>query len=600
MLTTDQYLELVTKRSQEGKPLSRVYRNIRNLDLFLTAYDNLHRNKGAMTAGTDKNDTVDGMSIERINTIIEQLKEGTFKWKPSRREYIDKPDGGKRPLSIPSWTDKLVQEVIRMVLEAYYEPKFLDCSHGFRPKRGCHTALYTIREKWKGAKWFIEGDIKGCFSNIGHEILLSTIARDIKDERLIKLLREMLKAGYLENWTYHITHSGTPQGGVVSPILANIYLNELDCYVQDLITAHTQGIRRRPNPEWTNLRYKEKQLRKKGRIAEADKVRKVWRTLPSGDPQDANYRRLRYMRYADDFILAYIGPKSEAKAIKTDIQRFLAETLKLELSTEKTLITHAVTEKARFLGYEVYVQMNNTKIAMGGGGMQRTVNGRIALRVPKEVIFKWIRQVSRNGKPADRPALLHHPDFDIIATYKAEFDGLCNYYQMAINASDLNRVKSAYLESALRTLAAKHQAKMTKIYRKYVEKNEPGMKTHIKIVVERKDKAPKIIRLGHRSIVYVRKPAYIVDEMETSMIRRKRSSLIERLLAEECELCGAQNVPIEMHHVNKLKDLKKKYKGKTPPRWVITMTAMRRKTLATCERCHTLIETGKYDGIRVK
>ena len=217
MAHNHKFIDIVHKLGTKGYPLTGVYRRIQDKELFLAAYGKLYANQGATTAGTDPEDTVDGMSVERIEEILTQLRDGTYRWKPVRRVEIPKTNGKTRPLGIPSWSDKLLQEVIRMVLEAYYEHKFSKRSHGFRPFRSCHTALKQIHHSWKGTKWFIEGDIKGCFDNIDHQILLNILARDIKDNRFLKLIRQMLQAGYLEKWQYHATYSGTPQGGIVSP-----------------------------------------------------------------------------------------------------------------------------------------------------------------------------------------------------------------------------------------------------------------------------------------------------------------------------------------------------------------------------------------------
>ncbi len=232
MRTAQDYLELIHARGRKGLELNRIYRIILNRDLFLAAYGKLYANKGATTPGTDPNDTIEGMSIERIDKVIEKLKNRTFRWKPVKRVHIPKKNGKKRPLGISNWEDKMVEEVLRLVLEAYYEPQFSEHSHGFRPKRGCHTALREIQRTWKGTKWLIEGDIKGCYDNISHKILIDIIKRNIKDRSLITLLEDMLKAGYMEQWKFHQTYSGTPQGNGVSPLLANIVLNELDKYVK--------------------------------------------------------------------------------------------------------------------------------------------------------------------------------------------------------------------------------------------------------------------------------------------------------------------------------------------------------------------------------
>ena len=325
MQKAEQILQAMQKMGEKRIPLTRVYRSLFSEDLFLAAYDKIARNRGALTAGTES-DTADGMNRKRIQSIIEQLRCERFKFHPARRIQIPKKSGGTRPLGIPNFTDKLVQEVLRMVLEAYYEPRFRDSSHGFRPGRGCHTALADLQYKFKGAAWFIEGDIHGCFDNIDHEILMAILARDIQDGRLLNLLRMGLQAGYMEDWQYNRTYSGTPQGGILSPLLANIYLNELDAYIEDvLIPQHTRGKRRAPNLEYYRLGYAIKCARKAGDAERVQQLELQRRTLSSQDVYDPNFRRLQYIRYADDFVLSVIGTKSEAEEIKAAIGALLKE-----------------------------------------------------------------------------------------------------------------------------------------------------------------------------------------------------------------------------------------------------------------------------------
>ena len=214
-----------SKHSQEI--FTRLYRYLLREDTYFIAYQNLYANRGAGTKGTD-HDTADGFSLDYIHKIITELKELKYEPRPVRRTYIEKRNGKMRPLGIPSFKDKLIQEIIRSILEAIYEPLFSSHSHGFRPQRSCHTALKKISYSFRGIKWFIEGDIKGCFDSIEHNILLSILSSKIRDSKFLNLIRKFLKAGYMENWVYHRTYSGTPQGGILSPILANIYLNELD------------------------------------------------------------------------------------------------------------------------------------------------------------------------------------------------------------------------------------------------------------------------------------------------------------------------------------------------------------------------------------
>ena len=300
----------------------RLYRNLFNRDLFLLAYQNIYASQGNMTQGTDGK-TIDGMSIRRIDKLIESLKDESYQPQPSRRTYIPKKNGKLRPLGIPSFDDKLIQEVIRMLLEAVYENSFSDTSHGFRPKRSCHTALQQIQTRFTGVKWFVEGDIKGFFDNINHEILIKILSERIKDERFLRLIRKFLKAGYLEEWRFHNTYSGTPQGGIISPILANIYLDKLDKFMEKLQTEFNCGERRKRHKETYELEKKRgvlaKNLRKATNETEKsvllEKIRELDKKkgdYPSSDPFDGDFKRLQYTRYADDFIVGIIGSKADA------------------------------------------------------------------------------------------------------------------------------------------------------------------------------------------------------------------------------------------------------------------------------------------------
>jgi len=603
MLEALKYIEIVKSRGQRKLQLERVYRNMRQKALFLTAYGKIAANKGATTPGIDPEDTIDGMTLDRIDRSIDQLKTGTYQWKPVRRTYIDKKNSNKkRPIGQPSFNDKLVQEVIRMILEAYYEPQFSDLSHGFRPGRGCHTALKEV-SKWHGTRWFIEGDVANCFGEIDHEILLSIIQQSIPDRRFIKLLRELLEAGYMEDCKYNNTYSGVPQGGIVSPILSNILLNELDQYIENtLIPQYTKGERRKTNPEYAKIQG---QIRKAQAEGEREQVKELYRELrkhPSGDPTDKEFSRLRYCRYADDWLLGYMGTKAEAEEIKQKINDFL-KTIKLELSEEKTLITHATSERAHFLGYEIYTSTSN-RLTTGKSGSKKTTKTRaisykIMMSVPQKVTNEWIRRHTRKGKPIHRNELLNNSEFDIITAYGMEFQGLVNYYCMAFDVSrHMYRIKHIMAKSLAKTLAAKYKRNVAWAYRTFKHKFETGV-TGFRLVIDREPpKKPLIAKYGAKPIHYDRNPSYIRDTKPHPLARR--TELIDRLLADECELCGSTE-NVQVHHVRALKDVKKKYAGKRhPPSWVIAMMERNRKTLVVCKMCHLRIHNGKYDGPKLK
>lgn len=586
MHTTPKYLEIVKSRGERRLELKRVYRNLQNKELFLTAYSRIYENTGAVTRGIDPTDTVDGMSLKKIEKIIDRLKNGKYKWKPARRIYIPKSNGKLRPISIPGWSDKLLQKVIEMVLCTYYEPQFYNNSHGFRPVRGCHTALEEIVYKWQGMKWFIELDIRGCFDNINQEKLLTIIEKNIKDNRLLKLIKKMTKAGYINNFKYERTYSGVPQGGILSPLLSNIYLNELDKFIiEKLMHKYNRKKSRRSNSKYTKLTDKIKIAKKNKNYKQYKVLKKQRNTLPTGDPQDADYRRLKYIRYADDALLGFIGTKAEAETIKTEIGKFLKEELGLEMSEEKTFITHATEGKARFLGYNISMARCNSKKCNGN----RSVNGQPTLQVPPEITKEWIRKVSRNGKPHQRRELLNRSDYDIVYTYNAEFQGLANYYIMAQNlAMEMYKLKYVYTQSLVKTLSNKHNVKVTRIYKKHCKVFDTGVKG-LEVRVKREGKTPLIARFGSKPIKR-KKRTTIKDEIR--VVKIGRNEILKRLLNDVCEICGHKG-NIEMHHIRKLKDLKRRYRGrKPPPKWVTQMIAINRKTLPVCKGCHRKIHNG--------
>ena len=591
MRPAETVLNVIRERGERGLPLENIYRLLYNRELYLRAYGRLYSNQGAMTKGTTA-ETVDGMSLAKIDRIIDELRYERFRWTPVRRVNIPKPNGNTRALGIPTWTDKLLQEVIRMILEAYYEPQFSDHSHGFRPDRGCHTALGEVVTHWTGVRWFVEGDIKGCFDNIDHEVMLSALGEKLHDNRFLNLLKYLLKAGYMEDWHYGRTLSGTPQGGVVSPILANVYLDRLDRFVERvLIPAHTRGTARRVNRPWNALKGRMAYQKEKGNYTLAAQLRKQMQQLPSVDPHDPGFRRLRYVRYADDFVLGFSGPKAEAEQIKESLKTFLRDTLKLELSREKTLITHATSQAAKFLGYELVNQQVNDKLDHTG---RRSVNGRIGLRVPAKVIEQHCQAYMSNGKPAHRSVLIHDEDYSIVSRYQSEFRGVVQYYLLAQNVSHFGKLQWVMGQSLTKTLASKHKTTTRKVFRRYrsTALTEHGERACLKVEVQRGNgKRPLVAQFG--GIPLKRNRQAVLADQKPQRYRFERNELIKRLLADTCEMCGS-TVDVEVHHVRALRDLNVKGQGEKS-KWVQVMAARRRKTLVVCRPCHLNAHGGNWN-----
>lgn len=581
-------LDVIGKRGARGLPIERIYRQLFNKDLFLVAYGRLYSNAGAMTPGVT-GETVDGMSLAKIDAIIGVLRSERYRWRPVKRVYIPKKSGKLRPLGLPTWSDKLVAEVVRLLLEAYYEPQFSDRSHGFRPGRGCHTALSEIVEVWKGTHWFIEGDISDCFGSLDHQVLLAILAEKIHDGRFLRLISGMLEAGYLEDWRWNTTLSGAPQGGVASPVLSNVYLDRFDQFVeQRLLPEHNRGRRRRSNREYRKLEFAIARARRRGDRVEAHRLNLLRRRLPSQDPNDPDYRRLRYTRYADDWLLGFAGPKHEAEQIKSAIATFLRDELKLELSQSKTLITHAASQAARFLGYEITAQHCDTKISRN----RRAVNAAIGLKVPKTVIRQRCALYSKNGKPAQRGALLHDDDFTIVAKYGSEYAGLVQYYLLAQDVFRLQCLRWVMETSMLKTLAGKHRSTVTKMARRYKTTiaTPTGRQTVFQVVVERdRGRRPLVARFGGIPLKRVR--TAVLTDQRPVMASAKRNELIHRLLAGRCEICEA-TTDLEVHHIRKLADLNKPGRREQPS-WIRLMAMRRRKTLVICRPCHEDIHAGR-------
>jgi group II intron reverse transcriptase/maturase len=585
MQSAETVLDVLRERGRRGLPLKELYRQLFNPQLYLLAYGRIYSNHGAMTPGAD-GETADGMSLGKIGRIIGALRCERYRFAPVRRVWIPKKNGKLRPLGLPSWSDKLVGEVIRLLLEAYYEPRFSGHSHGFRPGRGCHTALTDVAVGWTGTTWFIEGDISDCFGAFDHQVMLATLAEKIHDNRFLRLVRGMLTAGYLEDWTWHATLSGVPQGGVVSPVLSSIYLHRLDNFVETvLIPRHSGGASRRPNPEYKRVQQAAARARRRGDRATARQLRRQLRSLPAGDPRDPRYRRLRYVRYADDTLLGFTGPKAEAEQIRQELTAFLRDELNLELNQDKTLITHARTEAARFLGYEITVQHADSMITKG----RLTVNGVIGLRVPAAVIKAKCAPYLQRGEPARRAQLKDLDDYKIIRIYDAEYRGVVQYYLLAHDVWRLNRLHWAAQTSLLKTLAAKYDSTVSAMAARYKAKTETphGTRTCLQASVERNGRPPLVARFG--GIPLIRRKNAVIEDRVPGTSTHPRKELITRLQRNKCEICG-QPGPVHVHQVRKLADLTRP--GTAQPEWAQLMARMRRKTLIACGQCHEQIHAG--------
>ena len=598
MEKSERVLKALSDHSQSSDyKYERLYRYLFSEEMFAVAYQRIYAKQGNMTPGTDGK-TIDEMSLERIERLIVSLKDESYQPHPARRVYIPKKNGKKRPLGIPSFEDKLVQEVVRLLLEAIYEGHFEGTSHGFRPHRSCHTALGMIQKSFAGAKWFIEGDIKGFFDNIDHNVLISILRERISDERFLRLIRKFLNAGYVEDWKYNKTYSGTPQGGIISPMLANIYLDKFDKYIKEYAAKFRKGDRRSINPEYWRLNNKKNWLKKKLQKTSDEQIRKSYLyeiaqlskqmlSTPHKDAMDADFRRMQYVRYADDFLISVIGSKSECETIKADITQFMREQLKLELSDEKTLITHA-QDKAKFLGYEIFIRKSDAVKRNKDGVLKRDFNGAVVLTLNSAVIQKKLTEYNalevRNIDGKDiwwsKPRRYMTPmkPEDILAQYNAETRGLYNYYSLAANVSKECASFAFIMKmSMFKTLGWKLNTSARKVRQKYQKDKD--------FVIPYNDaKGKQKYRVFYNEGFKKRNAQFDVDyDKLPQTMYVPYPSLVERLKDGRCELCGKEG-KVVMHHVRTLTKLT----GNNE--WEILMLKRHRKTLVVCEDCNSMIQ----------
>lgn len=585
-------LAILSRMAQKPEvKYDKLFQKLYNTKLWLLAYESIAPKPGNMTPGTDGR-TIDGMGMRRINGVIAELKASRYKPKPVRRVYIPKANGKERPLGIPSFEDKLLQTVVRLILEAIYEPIFTDASHGFRPNRSCHTALEQVK-RMTGTRWWVEGDIRSFFDDLCHDTLLRILSKRITDKRFLHLIGQFLRAGYMEDLQYHQTYSGAPQGGNLSPVLSNIYLNELDQRMARKIAEFNKGKARREDREYRSVRHRMERAKKKalqtGDWTTYKALRQKRLSMPASDHQDPNFRRMYYCRYADDFLVGIIGSKADAVVVKSWLDNYLRRELQLELSAEKTLITNA-KQRVRFLGYDIKKWKGERVRRIQtphGSVLTRTSTRHLALLLPRD---RGIAFTKEYGNPSrwqgkHRPHLLCLSDLEILMTYNAEISGFLGYYSLADNLKAVaSKVLWMTTTSFLRTLAAKHKSSLKKEAKRL--KRGPARYVIFQKVGNGADREYELIA-STRQLKQTKTTYASVDLKPRVWTYRTRSELGQRLLANQCEWCGNQAGPFEVHHVRKLKDLK----GKAE--WEIIMIARRRKTMVLCKGCHTDLHAGR-------
>jgi len=569
--------------------------------LYIVAYERIKSAPGNMTPGSDGK-TIDGTSMKEIHSLIQEMQTEQFQFKAVRTVYIPKANGKMRKLGIPSTRDKIVQEVIRIILECIYDspggPYFHEASHGFRPDRSCHTALREIRGKWPALNWFLEGDIQACFDAIDHHVLVNLLRKKIRDERFLHLIWKLLRAGYLDlQEASQNSLAGTPQGGLASPILANVYLHELDEKVEEIQKRWERGGKRKHrNPLWRKLSAEKIRLVREGatRTKEFRQIVQRIRSIPAIEVNDPNFIRIKYLRYADDWLIGICGPRTLAEQIKDELKHFLGQHLKLTLSEEKTQITHARKEQAHFLG---------TRLAIGREGVQRVVttnngSGRpiqrrstgseIVMTAPKDELIKKLHAkgfCTGTGQPTTKLGWIYLDTDQIITLFSGINRGIQNYYRFADNFGHLGHIQYILKFSLAKTLAAKYKRSVSQIFRRFgkapaiIRKAKDGKRDRHIVFYSNSDwkKQRNGFQIGQEK----------VDRLQWSITMRSRSKL-----GMPCCICNSVQ-QVEMHHVRHIR----KTGGKKPVGVNAILQLMNRKQIPVCKTCHQKIHRGDYDGL---
>jgi group II intron reverse transcriptase/maturase len=582
-----------------------LYRLMYREDHYIIAYERIKSKPGNMTPGTDEQ-TLDDFSLASIREIIQEMRTEQFRFRPARQQFIPKPNGKMRKLGMPCVRDKVVQEVMRLILEAIYDspqaPYFQETSHGFRPQRSCHTALREVRTHWTAVNWYIEGDIHACFDELDHQILVQILRKKIQDARFLNLVRKLLKAGYMDLHGHNKESLiGSPQGGLVSPILANVYLHELDEYVGKLRENYEKGTRKRDNPAWVRL------IREKNRlVAQGATKTKALRTLmkqlrvtPSKLVNDPAYGRLKYLRYADDWLIGLCGSQATAEEIKEQVKTFLQDHLKLTLSEEKTRITNARTEEAWFLG---------TTLTIGNGGeakvvQQKTSKGKTIqrrstgwatiLKAPMDKLLKRLKErgfCTGTGEPIAKGLWTPLDADQIIQLYSSVNRGLQNYYRFVDNWKQCSRIQYILKFSLAKTLAQKYKISVPKVFKRF------GQELSV-LIKGRGGKPGRQVSFYQNQDWAKNKLAFQVGNQNNMDVVRTLVRLRTRSkLGMPCCICGEVRKQIEMHHVRHIRKMSNK---RVAVGFNRLLRAMNRKQVPICSDCHGKIHRGEYDGLKL-
>ena len=606
--TISERLEYLRKANSNRQWMNHdLYRLMYKRDLYVLAYERIKSKPGNMTPGTD-GATLDGFSLEMIDVLIQELRTEQFSFQPVRTTFIPKPNGKLRKLGIPCVRDKIVQEAMRLILEAIYDSPygsyFHENSHGFRPNRSCHTALREFRMKWSAVNWIIEGDIRACFDELDHSVLVTTLRKKIQDERFLNLIRKLLNAGYMDlHGEQKASLVGSPQGGILSPILANVYLHELDEFVESLRSRLERGKHKQRNPTYQKLSHQKSRMVKRGetKTKAFRQISQSMRTMPTVQVDDPGFIRIKYLRYADDWIVGIWGSHALAEHIKQEIKTFLYEHLRLRLSEEKTQITHARTEEALFLGTTLKTGGGKeAKLALqtnkwGKKFKRRSTGWETIMKAPMPKLIKRLSDrgfCTKEGKPTPKAGWAYLDVEQLILHYSSINRGIQNYYRFADNWAQLQRIQYILQYSLAMTLGRKFKISTPKVFKRFGQ--------HLSYTIKDKagvEKKTVTFYLNHDWVkdrdAFQANRALNIDLIRTEMTMRSRSKL-----AKPCCICGAtrDTAVIVMHHVRHIRKLTSN-RPATGFNRILRM--LNRKQIPVCTVCHDNIHRGKYDHLKL-
>ena len=592
----------IRKLSQKDKKWIHrdIFRILNKDEIWIAAYEKLKGNKGAMTPGSSE-ETMDGMSLERLKRLQSEVCSGKHKFKPVKLIYIPKADGRRRPLGLPTANDKIVQEVMRIILDAIYEPVFVNESFGFRAGLGCHDALSHVEKKFRWVDYVIEGDIEQAYPTIDHKILMKILQKRIDDRRFMNLVWKLLKCGVLDEERIQCSRMGVPQGSIVSPILADIYYHELDEFVYTLKDKYDTPISEQnklKSPAYKTLEHKISKISEKMRLhdpqsTERELLAKELKTLRAERLQTDSLKdktiRIEYVRYADDWMIGVSGNRKLAYEIKENVSNFMKNYLAQNIHPLKTKVTNLRKGNVHFLGYEIFLPKNRPISSYKGKGVKTIRRGQPRLRfdVPVAKLTKryaergYLKQKPKGVRPISRSSYTVLEDHVIVSHYRSLWLGIFNYYSGCTKRGRLQYIHYLLHMSCAMTLGHRHRMSCSKIFKKH------GKTLTVKI-----ESTGKKVSFPYKTSWKINERKWLHGKkVEIPNNRHVKNLVSSSSLGLPCAICDSDEGPIEMHHVKHVRKQGFRYKG-----FHHQMALLNRKQIPLCKCCHKNVHAGLYDG----